>query len=461
MKTISKIIIFSWLVLLIGCKQEGSSMQLDSEVQVEHIVFDDLYEGVIDHQTATIVVAVPKDYNTTNMVVTGLSLSPGATATIKEGDVLNLSITQSIQVQNGDVFFEYTLSVSHDDARILSFKLNNTYTGVIDQNAKTIIVRVPSTEDVTRMIPSMTLSEGASVSPKAGETIDFTNPVKFTVTYNTAQVVYTVTVLVSDAPSVVYVGLANSIDGLNPEEKTAAEWLLTNVANAQYASFDDVRLKRIDLSKCKLIWWHLHIDGGIDNENKFDQAAPEAVSAAVVMKELYNNGMNFLLTRYGTYYAVKLGATLDNRVPNNCWGQVEETGEIVGGPWNFFMKDNTSHPIYQNLIMSSDTPDGVFTFDTGYRTTNSTAQWHIGSDWGGYPTLEDWREKTGAKDLGYGGDGAVVVWEFPTDGTKGGIVCIGSGCYDWYAHDVDTSADRYHANVATLTKNAIDYLTQE
>ena len=29
------------------------------------------------------------------------------------------------------------------------------------------------------------------------------------------------------------------------------------------------------------------------------------------MKDLYNNGMNLLLTRYATYYAAKLGATLD------------------------------------------------------------------------------------------------------------------------------------------------------
>ena len=109
--------------------------------------------------------------------------------------------------------------------------------------------------------------------------------------------------------------------------------------------------------------------------------------------------------------------------------------------------------------MNGGEPDKVYTFDAGYRTTNSTAQWHIGSDWGGYADKEIWREKTGGVDLGYGGDGAIVAWEYPTDGTKGGIVCIGSGCYDWYAYGIDASADKYHANIGKMTENAINYLT--
>jgi hypothetical protein len=45
------------------------------------------------------------------------------------------------------------------------------------------------------------------------------------------------------------------------------------------------------------------------------------------------------------------------------------------------------------------------------------------------------------------------------DGGKGGVFCIGSGCYDWYSEGIDTSKDPYHGNVAKFTKNAIDYLT--
>lgn len=41
---------------------------------------------------------------------------------------------------------------------------------------------------------------------------------------------------------------------------------------------------------------------------------------------------------------------------------------------------------------------------------------------------------------------------------SGKVLCIGSGCYDWYSAGVDVSADQYHENVATLSQNAINYL---
>ena len=120
------------------------------------------------------------------------------------------------------------------------------------------------------------------------------------------------------------------------------------------------------------------------------------------------------------------------------------------------MNGNNSHAIYQNLVAGNDA-NGVYTCDTGYGITNSTAQWHIGADWGGYASNEVWENETGGKALGFGGDGAIVVWEFPAKEGKGGIICIGSGCYDWHT-TVDISSDRYHKNVETMTMNAINYL---
>ena len=116
------------------------------------------------------------------------------------------------------------------------------------------------------------------------------------------------------------------------------------------------------------------------------------------------------------------------------------------------MKANESHPLYAGIETDTDAGSGnpiVYTCDTGYMITNSTAQWHIGSDWGGYADLPTWRAGT-----------AVVVWEFPAADGHGGILCIGSGCYDWYAHGVDISADRYHDNVKLLTSNAFNYLSE-
>lgn len=465
MKAISKFRLFflatALLTAVAGCNDDNTSdLRLDGDTWLESLTLDD-YEGVIDNSTMTVVVGVPETYDTDAMTVTGITASAGAETSIQVGDVLNFSYPQSVTVRNGDAYLDYTVTVQHDAASITSFVLNGSYMGIINQATRTILVRVPTTEDVTNMVPTIGVSAGATVTPASGEALDFTQPVEFTVTYRTATAVYTVTVEQSDAPNAVYVGLASTLSELNPEEQEAANWMLQNVANAQYVSFDDVRTGRVDLSECRVMWWHLHIDGGIDNMDRFESSAPAAIQAVTAMREFYENGGSLLLTRYATYYAVQMGATADGNNPNNCWGQVEESGEITTGAWSFFVDDNASHPIFQGVVSSIDERNGVYTCDAGYRITNSTAQWHIGSDWGGYPTLDDWRNLHGGLDLGYGGDGAVVVWEYPENAAGGRIVCIGSGAYDWYSFDVDASADQYHGNVATMTQNAINYLSQD
>lgn len=459
-KIYSLLCTFVLLMAATGCNDDNrSDLQLDGDTWITSFSVDG-YEGEIDNSSQTITVPLPETYDTDAMTITSLAMSEGAEANVAQGDVLNLSVAQMITVTNGDVYFEYTVNVKHDEAKILTFRLNNSYIGVIDQTARTITVRVPSTVDVTSLTPTITTSDGATVTPASGQAVDFTEPVDFTVVYNTASTTYTVTVIVSDACEAAYVGLASSFDELNAEEQAAATWMLNNIPNSQYISFAEIAAGSVDLSECQIIWWHLHIDNGIDSMDKFNNAAPDAVSAASEMKELYENGTNFLLTRYATYYAVYLGATNDDCVPNNCWGQVEETGEITTGAWSFYIDGHEDHAIYQNLVMNSGETNAVYTCDTGYRITNSTAQWHIGTDWGNYADYDTWRTNHGGTDLGYGGDGAIVVWEYPTDGTNGGIVCIGSGCYDWYSYDVDTSSDQYHGNVATMTENAINYLTE-
>ena len=439
-----------------SCSDDNTSdLQLAGNCGVTAIALDD-YDGTIDAAARSIVVRVPENYDTRSMTVTDLALSDGAESSVSKGDILDMSVAHTIHVTNGDVYLDWSLKAVRDEAKILSFKLNDTYVGSIDETAKTILVLVPGDTDVKQLVPTVTVSDGATVTPEPGLAVDFTNPVQFTVENNTAKAVYTVTVRVIDKPSAIFVGTATDQSGLNPEEAAACKWMTENVPNSVYVSFDAIQKGTVDLSECKLIWWHYHKDGGVDGKNAFEKAAPEAINAAAKLRDFYDAGGSFLLTRYATNLPAFIGAVKNDACPNNCWGGNEDSPEITGNPWNFFMNGNDSHAIYQNLIKGDDA-NGVYTCDTGYGITNSTAQWHIGSDWGGYADYATWRNETGAKDLGYGGDGAVVVWEFPKNGTKGGIICIGSGCYDW-STTTDVSSDKYHKNVETMTQNAINYL---
>ena len=448
------------LAALAGCDgNDGPSMDLDGETWIVSMKLNE-YIAYVDNASRTVHVAVPETFDASAMTITDLQVSDGAVSSLNVGDVLNLSVAQVITVTNGDAYLDYTIVCVHDSAKILSFKINDDYAGIINEASRTITVRVPMDADVAALRVVMTLSDGAEANPVSGSVVDFTEPVEIKVTYKSATAVYVVTVVPTDKPGALFLGLASTMEGLKPEEYAAAMWMMMNVSGAQYASFDDIALGKVDLSGCEVIWWHFHHDGGIDNMGKFDNSAPEAVNAIGRLKEYYNAGGHFLLSRFATWYAVKLGASADNNGPNNCWGGSETSPETVGGPWNFFIQGHESHPLYQNLVMSAGESDKVYTFDTGYRNTNSTCQWHIGSDWGGYADVQKWRDANKGVDLAYGGDGAVVVWEYPSEGNEGNILCIGSGCYDWYAHDYDASSDQYHVNVGTLTLNAINYLTE-
>lgn len=462
MKKNIKIFLLSVLsvAVLDGCKKtEAPSMDLDGDTWIVSMKLD-TYEAAIDNSSREVKVAVPVTFDASAMTITELQVSDGASCSMGVGDVLNLKVPQVATVTNGDAYMDYTITCVHDDARILSFKINDEYSGIINESSKIITVRVPMTVDVSALRVSMILSEGAVSEPVTGSVLDFTDPLDVRVTYRSATSVYKVTVIPTDKPAALFVGLASTIDELASEEKEAAMWMLQNIDGAQYASFDDIALGKVDLSACETIWWHFHVDGGIDNMSKFENAASTAVNATGRLKEYYNAGGHFLLSRYATWYAARLGAAADGNGPNNCWGGSESAPETVDGPWNFFIQGHETHPLYQDLVMNTGEADKIYMFDAGYRVTNSTCQWHIGTDWGGYADLATWQKNNGGVDLAYGGDGAVVVWEYPSEGTEGNIMCIGSGCYDWYAYDYDASSDMYHQNVATLTLNALNYINR-
>ena len=448
------------VLALTACSDDNvSDLNLTGSCSITELALDN-YDGSIDKTTRTITVRVPETYDISQMSVTKLSLSDGAKSNVNVNDKLNMSAPQAVHVTNGDVFLDWTIKAQRDEAKITSFKINDTYVGTINEDNKTIMVYVPATLDIKSLTPTISFSENATISPASGVATDFTNPVTYTVSNNTANSTYTVTVKQIDKPQALYVGLAQSMDELNMEEKTACSWMLQNIPNSLYASFTDIKNGSIDLSECKVIWWHFHKDGGVDGKTAFEKDAPEAIEAIPQLKDFYKNGGSFLFTRYATNMPGELGIAKNGAVPNNCWGNKEADAELCTGPWDIKMGNeaggyHSTHAIYQNLLKGDDA-NCAYTTDKDYRITNSTAQWHIGSDWGGYADYAAWREQTGGIDLGYGGDGAIVIWEFPAENNSGKTLCIGSGCYDWYSSNPYT--EKFHKNIGTMTLNAFNYL---
>ena len=456
--------IFCALCIVCGlwsCSDDNvSDLQLSGDCMVESIALDN-YEGIINLASRSIVVRLPEVYETSAMQVTKLSISNGALCNVKQGETLNLDAAKVLKVKNGDVFLNWTLSVLHDEARITSFVINDIYQGTIDQTAKTITVYVPGSIGLTSLVPTIVYSQNASITPATGVAQDFTNPVTYTVKNNSAEATYTVKVIAIDKPKALFIGEPSSMNDLDPEAKAACQWMLGNVPGTLYASFADVEANTVDLSECKVIWWHYHFNGGVDGHDQFVAKAPYALSAVNQLRQYYENGGAFFLTRYATNLPSFIGATGDDEwtTPNNCWGQDEDGAELCGGPWSFRIFDGMNdHPMWQGLVQGDNSQE-VYCTDTGYHITNSTAQYHIGTDWGGYDNHAAWETRTGGKILGVGGDGAVVAWEYPAKDGKGGIICIGSGCYDWYSYTYEPGyTEKFHKNIEIMTQNAFNHL---
>ncbi len=438
--------IFCALCIVCGlwsCSDDNvSDLQLSGDCMVESIALDN-YEGIINLASRSIVVRLPEVYETSAMQVTKLSISDGASCNVKQGETLNLDAAKVLKVKNGDVFLNWTLSVLHDEARITSFVINDIYQGTIDQS-------------LTSLVPTIVYSQNASITPATGVAQDFTNPVTYMVKNNSAEATYTVKVIAIDKPKALFIGEPSSMNDLDPEAKAACQWMLGNVPGTLYASFADVEANTVDLSECKVIWWHYHFNGGVDGHDQFVAKAPYALSAVNQLRQYYENGGAFFLTRYATNLPSFIGATGDDEwtTPNNCWGQDEDGAELCGGPWSFRIFDGMNdHPMWQGLVQGDNSQE-VYCTDTGYHITNSTAQYHIGTDWGGYDNHAAWEARTGGKILGVGGDGAVVAWEYPAKDGKGGIICIGSGCYDWYSYTYEPGyTEKFHKNIEIMTQN--------
>lgn len=344
---------------------------------------------------------------------------------------------------------------------VIALRLD-TIDGIIDSTSKSIRVMVDKKYNRSLMtVTRLQISEGATCDVEEGEQLNMLTARTLRVTNRDAIQLWKLRVEKIEEkienPEALYIGLADDYSSLPIEEQTACQWMLDNIPQSTYASLAQIANGDVNLTSCKVIWWHLHKDGGIDGKNAFESHAALVLNAAAKLKGYYQKGGAFFLTRYATYLPYYLGEA--ERFPNNCWGGNEQTPEIISTPWSFFATGHTDHALFQQLVMDATEPTRIYTCDAGYGITNSTAQYHIGTDWGGYADYDAWRTATGAIDLAYGGDGAVVAWEYEKTAEHGAILCIGSGCYDWYS--TVSAAENYHQNVATMTQNAFNYLKGE
>ena len=117
-------------------------------------------------------------------------------------NALSIILVLSILSCNND---NSTNPVQSSEKQILSFNfesIKNPVIGSIDQKAKTIVLTVPFGTNITNLIPTITVSDSATVTPSSGVAQNFTNSVNYTViAQDGSSITYLVTVNLNAIPT--------------------------------------------------------------------------------------------------------------------------------------------------------------------------------------------------------------------------------------------------------------------
>jgi len=414
--------------------------------------------GTIDQKTGAINITMPYGSDIT-AVKPEVVLTEGATSNLDLSAPINFANPVNFRVVNGNLYKYYTVTTVVSSP-IKSFTINGV-AATINDVSKTVTMTLPENTNLTALQPVIVLTEGVSISPVSGTTIDFTNSVTFVVTSNGKSVNYTANVGVPVAGLVVaFLGTAPTRSGItNMDEVTASNWLFDNFPGARYISFESV-LNGVDLSDVNVIWWHFDSAANLPSV-----AYNPAVTTA--LKNFRTSGGNLLLTSFASQYVDALGIVPSGKGPNNVFGDFPPNGNVDGNSWGMSFVGHENHPIFQ----------GLTTFEAGKANLlqggtfrlNHTAWWFL-PEWGGYGNGEGWRNQTGGTNLASEAwdnnlDGRVTIAEFPNTATNKNVIVISMGAYDWYneanSSGVPSQSNEFITNIKLLTQNSINYLAEK
>lgn len=156
--------------------------------------------GTVDEDAKTVRLDFPEGTDVSHLTPT-IVVSTYATVSPASGVPQDFTepVCYTVTAANGTTAQYWVEAFVHDadnEKSILSFVIDGRE-GDINEIAKTVQVYLPEGTDVTHLVPTIEVSEGATISPASGEAQDFTIPVAYTVTAsNGTTAIYMVSVIV-------------------------------------------------------------------------------------------------------------------------------------------------------------------------------------------------------------------------------------------------------------------------
>lgn len=183
---------------------EHDTVDLNAEVDILSFTINGV-EGKIDTAKQTIKLFMPPGTSLADLSPS-ISISDGAIVTPASGISMDFSASSTTPIEyrvyNKNLYNSYKVTVEETKAKISLFKIENAV-GDINEANRTITVYVPVATDLTALTPVIEYTAGAIINPASGATIDFTNPVLYTLDYVGYQFSYTVSVQRGSTPGLV------------------------------------------------------------------------------------------------------------------------------------------------------------------------------------------------------------------------------------------------------------------
>lgn len=388
------------------------------------------------------------------------------------------------------------------DAAIITFTAEGV-NGIINEAAKTVSLELPPAADITSVTPTITLSTGATVSPASGVVQNFTNPVTYTVKDKTGQVTntYTVTMTKVQLKKFAFVGIAaantaadwDALDGsdydLN-DDQAAAAWFKANINNGTTSEGEYLSIEQVangaDLSRYDAIW--VQFDGGWwggevakfpNNPNHciirsmgigFNTPCAElANNFSNKLKAYYEAGGNLFLGNYAGSIVDELGVVSSpDFAPNNSFGGIGIESCCTQDAWGARWASESSNPLFNGIVTGTDqnclAPFFIM-LESGTEKKNRSNQYNLNfGPWAPNgdtdplaQRLASWKTMTGGTiHMENCGQNEPQYVEWPATGSKGRVIAILSGLYDWYTG----TAAQNNNNHKVLTRNALNELAK-
>ena len=203
------------LAILLGivwsCKKEDPAPVKSTEKAISTFAFSGISPAVNASISGTTISAgVPFSVDVTTLVPT-ITVSTKATVSPASGSAQNFTnpVTYTVTAEDGTTQ-KYTVTVTKGAApksaekSILTFGFNALSPAVAASiSGLNITATLPSGTDATKLVPTITLSPKATVSPATGTSQNFANPVTYTVTAEDGSTqAYNVAITVTPAPVV-------------------------------------------------------------------------------------------------------------------------------------------------------------------------------------------------------------------------------------------------------------------